>query len=161
MTKKPRPLAGGVVPVRAVLVDQRAQPPDTPPRGVVVVVAVMRPLVAMRKISPRGRASSRSQALRAMPWFEFPLAEVNPRGERDWQPRRPIAQCLVQHAAQREAGEHGGERDHSHTVSVTLTHFGLQPSAMPRIAMRRPQPFPVVQRSSAQPAFRSPNRWSI
>jgi len=40
--KKPRPRAGGVVRFRSLLVDQRAQPPDTPPRGVVVVVAVIR-----------------------------------------------------------------------------------------------------------------------
>jgi hypothetical protein len=42
VAKKPRPGAGGVVRVRALLLDQRAQPPDTPPRGVVVVVTVIR-----------------------------------------------------------------------------------------------------------------------
>src|SRR5580704_14502849 len=44
VAKKPRPEAGGVLRARALLADQRTRAPDTPPRGVVVVV-VIRPLL--------------------------------------------------------------------------------------------------------------------
>src|SRR5271170_1373378 len=58
VTKKPRPIAGGVVRVQALPLDQRTQLPDTPPRGVVVVVMVMRPLDPMIQISPHTDAAS-------------------------------------------------------------------------------------------------------
>src|SRR5271156_5410790 len=58
VTKKPRPIAGGVVQVQAMPLDQRTQLPDTPPRGVVVVVMVMRPLDPIIEISPYTDAAS-------------------------------------------------------------------------------------------------------
>src|SRR4051812_26413628 len=42
VTKKPRPSSGGVPLVQALLLDQRARPPDTPPCGMVVVVMPVR-----------------------------------------------------------------------------------------------------------------------
>jgi hypothetical protein len=41
VAKKPRPKAAGSFGSKSLLVDQRAQPPDTPPRGMVVVVTVI------------------------------------------------------------------------------------------------------------------------
>src|SRR5271154_5602423 len=58
VTKKPRPIAGGVVQVQAMPLDQRTQLPDTPPRGVVVVVMVMRPLDPIVEISRYSDAAS-------------------------------------------------------------------------------------------------------
>src|SRR6516164_4301047 len=59
--KKPRPVAGGVVRVEALQLDQRAQPPGAPPSRVLVVVTTrIRSVALMSRISrPSASASSR------------------------------------------------------------------------------------------------------
>ncbi len=58
-TKKPRPLSGGVYEVRVLALVQRTRPPDTPPRGVVVVVAKIRSRILIGAISRNDAVSSR------------------------------------------------------------------------------------------------------
>ena len=61
VTKRPRPLSGGVYQVKVLALDQRTRPPGTPPRGVVVVVVTFQLLTLMPAISRTDRAASRYQ----------------------------------------------------------------------------------------------------
>jgi hypothetical protein len=75
-TKKPRPISGGVYQVRLLTLVQRTQPPNTPPRGVVVAVTKIPQLILIATVSRTDPASSSYGLSRVM------YEDLCQRGER-------------------------------------------------------------------------------